>query len=344
MQRYEPPLRNPRLPIWALPESAVLHQSRQVWVHVDFAGYRAAYAAAFPEVPLYDLVLDHVLNRRMARAMGFTYLRIVPISPEANLSSGGLPEKWGAAYHATPEMVAANRRRKSFIQYADLEDLVKMLNRTTGGGLQDAVNEAQSLVREATACRAIESRISHGARNRRSAETLWKKGKCVKEENSTLLSNHRSSGGRYRMHPTGSRSTSGAKGPRSVLSGVPQSEPLMPPGRPTNYDAKIARLVKELCKTIVARETARIEASISKHVEALVASKSGVDIEGAHPVQMFAAMVKPAKDAAVAMARKIGRKGRSVASRALQAAKMKAYWAKRKAKEAKAGRGKSMGN
>ena len=89
----------------------------------------------------------------------------------------------------------------------------------------------------------------------------------------------------------------------------------MPPGRPTNYDAKIARLVKELRKTLVAREAARIEASVSKHVEALVASMSS-----AHPVQTIAAMVKPAADAAVAFAKNVGRKGRSAASRALQAA------------------------
>lgn len=148
VERYDPPPPNRRLPIWAILESAVLHQSRQVWVHVDFAGYRAAYSRAFPKLPLNDLVLDHVLNRRMARAMGFAYLRIVPISRAANSSSGGLPERWGAEHHATPDMVAANRQRKTFIQYADLEDLVKMLNRTTGGGLQDAVNAAQSLVRE----------------------------------------------------------------------------------------------------------------------------------------------------------------------------------------------------
>lgn len=108
----------------------------------------------------------------------------------------------------------------------------------------------------------------------------------------------------------------------------------MPPGRPTNYDAKIVRLVRDLRKTLVAREAARIEASVAKHVDALVASiQGGV----AHPAQTIAAMVKPAKDAAVAMVKKLRRKGRSAASRALQAAKMKAYWAKRKATEARAG-------
>jgi hypothetical protein len=145
---YDAPPLDRRLPIWAMKESAILHHSQQVWVHVDYRGYREAYARAFPEEPLNELVLDHILNRRMARAMRFDYLRIVPISRGANSSSGGLPEKWGVAYQSSPEMLRVNARRQSFIQYADLGDIVKMLNLKTGGALQDAVNEAQSLVRK----------------------------------------------------------------------------------------------------------------------------------------------------------------------------------------------------
>ena len=50
-------------------------------------------------------------------------------------------------YHSTPEMVRRNRQSPAFIQYAGLADIVKMLNIKTGGYLQDAVNEAQALVR-----------------------------------------------------------------------------------------------------------------------------------------------------------------------------------------------------
>ena len=82
--------------------------------------------------------------------MHFDYLRIVPISRGANSSSGGLPEKWGIAYQSSPRMVAINAERKACIQYADLGDIVKMLNLKSGGALQDAVNEAQSFVREPT--------------------------------------------------------------------------------------------------------------------------------------------------------------------------------------------------
>ena len=153
---YDAPPLNRRLPIWAIPESAILHHPQQVWVHVDYKGYRAAYAKAFPGESLKELVLDHILNRRMARAMRFDYLRIVPISREANSSSGGLPEKWGITYQTSAEMVQINDQRKSFIKYADLQDIVKMLNLKSGGGLQDAVNEAQSLVRENSTATAIE--------------------------------------------------------------------------------------------------------------------------------------------------------------------------------------------
>jgi len=86
----------------------------------------------------------------MARAMLFDYLRIVPISRGANSSSGGLPEKWGIAHQSSSETVHINAHRKSFIQCADLGDIVKMLNLKSEGALQVAVNEAQSLVREPT--------------------------------------------------------------------------------------------------------------------------------------------------------------------------------------------------
>ncbi len=150
VQSYEPPPLNRRLPLWTMKEAAILHHPQQIWVHVDYTGYRAAYARAFPDERLDGRVLDHVMNRKMARVMLFNYLRIVPISRGANSSSGGLPEKWGIAYQSSPEMAKINAERKSSIQYADLGDIVKMLDRKTGGALQDAVNEAQGFVREPT--------------------------------------------------------------------------------------------------------------------------------------------------------------------------------------------------
>lgn len=139
---------NTKLAVWKLPESKVLHQKLQVWVHVDYQGYRKAYINAFPDEDISSLILDHIPNRRMAKVMGFNYVRIIPISKEANSSSGALSEQWGVKYHSTPKMRKINSEKKSFIQYADLACLVKMLNIKTGGGVMDAVNEAQKLLLE----------------------------------------------------------------------------------------------------------------------------------------------------------------------------------------------------
>jgi hypothetical protein len=140
----EPP--DDRLAIWTLPESAVLHSSRQVWVHVDYTAYRRAYRQAFPDINLTGYVLDHVMNRREARLKGFAFLRVVPISRAANSSHGGLSEGWGVEYHSSPEMMERNRMSQAAVQYADLADIVKMMNMEGGGSLMDIVNEAQKLV------------------------------------------------------------------------------------------------------------------------------------------------------------------------------------------------------
>lgn len=147
IEAHDPPERDRRLPIWQLPAAAILHAPRQVWVHVDFPAYRRAYSQAFPREPLHGRVLDHVLNRRVARLKGFPYLRIVPISRGANSSSGSLSERWGVEHHSTPLMRQRNAASRAAIQYADLADLVKMLDVKTGGGVMDPVNAAQALVR-----------------------------------------------------------------------------------------------------------------------------------------------------------------------------------------------------
>ncbi len=92
------------------------------------------------------LVLDHVMNRRVARLKGFTYLRIVPISRRANSSHGGLSEGWAIEHHTSPVMRERNRASQAGVQYADLADVVKMLNMEGGGSFMDVVNQAQKLV------------------------------------------------------------------------------------------------------------------------------------------------------------------------------------------------------
>jgi len=146
VEAYEPEKPDARLPIWRLPEAAVLHRPQQVWVHVDYSGYRKAYIRAFPDVDLTDFVIDHVMNRRVARLKGFKYLRVVPVARTVNSSHGGLSEKWAVEYHGSPKMVRINRASKAVVQYADLSDIVKMINMEGGGSLMEIVNEAQKLV------------------------------------------------------------------------------------------------------------------------------------------------------------------------------------------------------
>ena len=146
VEAHEPEKADDRLAIWDVPEAVVLHHPRQVWVHVDYRAYRRAYMQAFPDFDLTGLVLDHVMNRRVARLKGFAYLRIVPISRGANSSHGALNEGWGVEYHGSREMREKNRASQAVVQYADLADITKMLNRKGGGSFMDNVNEAQKLV------------------------------------------------------------------------------------------------------------------------------------------------------------------------------------------------------
>jgi hypothetical protein len=147
VEAHDPLERDTRLPIWQLGRAMIFHYPRQVWVHVDFRAYRHAYLQAFPDESLHNRVLDHVLNRRVARLKGFAYLRIIPISRGANSSSGGLSEGWGVAYHSSAYMRQRNADSCASVQYADIADIVKMLDIKTGGAIMDPVNEAQHLVR-----------------------------------------------------------------------------------------------------------------------------------------------------------------------------------------------------
>jgi hypothetical protein len=146
VETYESKEVDRRLAIWDIPEAVVLHSPKQVWVNVDYRAYRRAYLQAFPDFDLAGLVLDHVMNRRVARVKGFAYLRVVPISRGANSSHGSLSENWAVEYHSSLEMREKNRVSRAAVQYADLSDIVKMLDIQGGGSLMDNVNEAQKLV------------------------------------------------------------------------------------------------------------------------------------------------------------------------------------------------------
>jgi len=144
---FSPELNN-KLPLWKLPESEILHRKKQVWVHVDYPGYRAAYINACPEEGVNGFVLDHILNRRIARLKGYNYLRIVKVTKSVNTSSGGVTEKYGFDYHSTDHMKKINSQSQAFIEYADVTAVVKMLNKKTGGKFQDIIRDSLYLFDE----------------------------------------------------------------------------------------------------------------------------------------------------------------------------------------------------
>ncbi len=143
----EPP--DPLLPIWQLPDAAILHQSLQVWVHVAYSGYRRAYRKAFPDENIDGLILSHCKNRVTAAERGYAYVRVVPISRTTN-SSSGATEYWGSGRLGLVENLPniwANRPDSTQIRYADLIDLMVMLDRAPGGGNMMNANDDQYLVR-----------------------------------------------------------------------------------------------------------------------------------------------------------------------------------------------------
>ena len=105
-----------------------------------------AYRAAFPSESLGDQVLSHAMSRRVAVLKGFRFVRLTPTSRPAN-SSSAFSEGWGVKLHGSPGQMSANLRRGAFIQYADLTELMLMMDLKLGGGVMDAVNEGQRLIR-----------------------------------------------------------------------------------------------------------------------------------------------------------------------------------------------------
>ncbi len=134
------------IPITQFASAEIFHRPLQVWVHVNYGGYRRAYRKAFPNEDIREKILSHTLNRRVADLQGLHYVRITPASRGAN-SSSAFSEKWGVALHSTPEQMAANRTCGAHIRYADLSELMLMMDMKLGGGVMDAVNEGQRLVR-----------------------------------------------------------------------------------------------------------------------------------------------------------------------------------------------------
>jgi hypothetical protein len=137
---------DPHLPISSDANAGIFHARRQVWVHIAYNRYRQVYRKAFPDEDIASRVLSHAMNRRTAALKGFDYVRITPVSRGGN-SSSSFSEKWAVELHGSPGAIAKRRLRPPYIQYGDLSDLMLMLDMKLGGGVMDAVNEGQKLVK-----------------------------------------------------------------------------------------------------------------------------------------------------------------------------------------------------
>ena len=105
-----------------------IHQTKQVWVTVDFKNYRKTYFEVFKNIEKNNnLVVDHIFNRRLAKIWNYEYIRLIHVDRSINSSSGKGQESFGVdlmkdnqEYH--------NKVKERNISYADPFDLVKIVN------------------------------------------------------------------------------------------------------------------------------------------------------------------------------------------------------------------------
>lgn len=133
-----------RLPIFEHPNLPQLFEPLQLWVHPRYTRYRAAWVRVFGPSQIENRVLHHVYNRRKAALIGFDYVRLAPISRQTN-SSSAATERWGVKL-CTPDYVERYNRRGLKMRYADLGDLMTLLDIPLGGGVQEAFRVGQNLV------------------------------------------------------------------------------------------------------------------------------------------------------------------------------------------------------
>jgi hypothetical protein len=146
-------------PLWKTKRAEVAAQilfpEFQVWVHVDYHGYRSAYARfGMPPITAATF-LDHIQNRRAMRLRWYShpYLRLCPVSRGTNTSSGhatggeGMEVEFLRTVIADPEKTARLRAEVSAyqVQYADPADLTKMLDVAPGTFVLDGVRDTQYL-------------------------------------------------------------------------------------------------------------------------------------------------------------------------------------------------------
>ena len=131
--------------IWKHPRSSLINCEKQLWVDVDFRKYRSVYKSVFPEIENYkELAIDHLMNRKLARAFDYKYIRLIHIDKITNTLHGVSHEtlsiRGDKDDKLSKEMMQAShiqreklRQINQQIQYADVFELSKLLNLKTYG-------------------------------------------------------------------------------------------------------------------------------------------------------------------------------------------------------------------
>jgi hypothetical protein len=137
--------------LWKEPNAAEyelrLHPEKQVWVHVDFNGYRKAYQDFdMPPIPP-GYFLDHVQNRKAIRLRHYShpYLRLCPVMRSVNTSGGSAYGGEGMEKEYLKTVQGYPPGPSSKIIYADPMDLTKMLNFPPGTQVLAGVGQLQRL-------------------------------------------------------------------------------------------------------------------------------------------------------------------------------------------------------
>jgi hypothetical protein len=139
---FNPLEESKELAVWEHERAHLINSKTQIWVHVDFKSYRNFYNKEMNHVDTKDYVIDHIMNRRLARELGFEFIRLIHVSRGTNSSSGRGPENEAIKYQNSGY---APKETKSLIMYADPSDLVKMLDLQTGSFPLDVVKNAMKM-------------------------------------------------------------------------------------------------------------------------------------------------------------------------------------------------------
>jgi hypothetical protein len=143
--------KHPAVRLWKQPNAAAyeerLFPAKQVWVHVDYDGYREAYQhLGLPPIPAGHF-LDHVQNREAVRLRGYShpYLRLCPVSRRVNTSGGSDYGGEGMEKDYLRTVPGAAQRARGQVVYADPMDLTKMLDIPPGLHTLPGVRDTQQL-------------------------------------------------------------------------------------------------------------------------------------------------------------------------------------------------------